>query len=117
MLIVLIQLVVNVSYDGIDIAGTGYGSNIYAANNGVVVDAGYNDISGNYVIINHNNGYYTVYGHMSKILTKKGDIVARGTVIGLIGSTGWSTGPHLHFSIFVGYPYGGGYSINPWRFY
>lgn len=104
-------------HDGIDIAGTGYGSNVYAANNGTVVEAGYTSINGNYIIINHNNGYYTIYAHLSKILTKEGNIVARGSVIGLVGSTGRSTGPHLHFGIFVGYPYNGGDSIDPLRFY
>lgn len=105
-------------HDGIDIAGTGYGSNIYAANNGVVVKAGYHYINGNYVIINHNNGYYTYYGHMSKIIAKEGATVARGQVIGLVGKTGWATGPHVHFSLTKGGPlHGGGVLLNPWSIY
>lgn len=101
-------------HDGIDIAGTGYGSNVYAANNGTVVAATYDPRGGNNIIINHNNGYYTIYAHLSKILVKEGQTVSRGKVIGLVGSTGWSTGPHLHFGLFNGYPYRGGYSLNPW---
>lgn len=105
-------------HDGIDIAGTGYGSNIYAANNGVVVQAGYHYINGNYVTINHNNGYYTYYGHMSKIIVKLGDTVAKGQVIGLVGKTGYATGPHLHFTLTKGGPlYKGGTLLSPWVLY
>lgn len=104
-------------HDGIDIAGTGWGSPIYAANNGVVDTASYTNINGNYVIINHNNGYYSYYGHMSSILVQVGQTVARGETIGLIGSTGWSTGPHVHFGIYYGSPNKGAAAINPWRMY
>lgn len=104
-------------HDALDIAGTGYGSPIYAANNGTVVKASYTSINGNYVVINHNNGYYTYYGHMSRILVKEGQVVARGTEIGKVGSTGWATGPHVHFGIWKGYPYYGGRSYNPLNFY
>lgn len=104
-------------HDGIDIAGTGYGSNIYAANNGVVSTASYTYINGNYVIINHNNGYYSYYGHMSQILVQVGQTVARGEVIGLVGATGWATGPHIHFGIYAGDPNRGARTINPWIFY
>lgn len=104
-------------HDALDIAGTGYGSPIYAANNGVVIKAAYHYVNGNYVIINHNNGYYSYYGHMSKMLVQEGQTVARGEQIGKIGDTGWATGPHVHFAIFRGYPYYGGTPINPWTFY
>ncbi|MEG0825851.1 MAG: M23 family metallopeptidase [Bacilli bacterium] len=104
-------------HDGIDIAGTGYNSPIYAANNGIVVTASYGNVNGNFVVINHNNGYYTYYGHMTRYLVQKGQTVARGEQIGLIGSTGWATGPHLHFGVFYGFPYYGGYSLNPWSIY
>lgn len=104
-------------HDALDIAGTGWGSPIYSANNGVVVKASYTDINGNYVIINHNNGYYSYYGHMSRILVQEGQTVARGEEIGKVGSTGWATGPHVHFGIFYGYPYYGGTPLNPWTFY
>lgn len=104
-------------HDALDIAGTGYGSPIYAANNGVVVKASYSDVNGNYVIINHNNGYYSYYGHMSRRLVQEGQTVARGEEIGKVGDTGWATGPHVHFGIFYGYPYYGGTPLNPWTFY
>ncbi len=105
-------------HDAIDIAGTGYGSPLYAANNGTVEVASYTDMNGNYVIINHNNGYYTYYGHMSKILVQKGQTVARGSTIGKVGDTGWATGPHVHFGIWSGFPYrGGSRSHNPLNFY
>lgn len=102
-------------HDGIDIYSGGYGSNIYAADNGIVMEVNYNYINGNYVIINHQNGYYTYYGHMIRLsdFLTVGQTVERGQVIGHIGSTGYATGPHLHFGMFVGYPYRGGYSINP----
>ncbi|MDD3392034.1 MAG: M23 family metallopeptidase [Bacilli bacterium] len=104
-------------HDGIDIAGTGYGSNIYAANNGTVVTATYSNIGGNYIIIDHNNGYYTYYGHMSKLLVEVGDTVARGSVIGLMGWTGQATGTHLHFGLYWGRPYAGGTVLNPWSIF
>jgi murein DD-endopeptidase MepM/ murein hydrolase activator NlpD len=56
---------------------------------------------GNYVLINHGNGFYTLYGHMDQLLVSTGQVVHRGQVIGLLGSTGWSTGPHVHFEIRV----------------
>ena len=70
--------------------------------------AGYSNIYGNYVIIKHANGYQTLYAHMSKILAKKGQWVSQGTRIGLVGSTGYSTGPHLHFTV-----YKNGQLVNP----
>lgn len=104
-------------HEGLDISGTGYGSPIYAANNGIVEQAGYNSTNGNYIYINHNNGYYTIYAHMAKLYVKKGQAVSMGTQIGTMGSTGFSTGTHLHFSIYKGYPYRGGVAMNPLRFY
>lgn len=90
-------------HNGTDIGGFGYGANIYAANNGVVITKQYAEDFGNYVVINHNNGYYTLYAHMNKFANiQVGDIVQRGQVIGYIGSTGWSTGPHLHFEVWKG---------------
>lgn len=98
----------------IDIAGTGTGSPIYAVTNGVISEASYRYQDGNYVCVNHNNGYYTCYCHMSKRNVTQGQTVSRGQIIGYVGSTGYATGPHLHFEIWVGKPWNGGYRINPW---
>jgi len=98
----------------IDIAGTGYGSPIYAATNGVVSESSYRYQDGNYVCINHNNGYYSCYAHMSRRNVVAGQTVARGQVIGYMGQSGWATGPHLHFEVWIGKPWYGGRRINPW---
>ena len=86
---------------GIDIAGTGMGSPVYATNNGTIMTMTYVYSYGNYIIINHNNGYYSTYAHMKGFAKglKVGSTVSRGQVIGYVGSTGYSTGPHLHFEI------------------
>lgn len=73
---------------------------IYAAMSGTVAHVGWTNIFGNYVIIDHGNGYQTLYAHMEKALTKKGLYVEQSTIIGLVGSTGYSTGPHLHFTVY-----------------
>lgn len=74
--------------------------NIYAADRGVIEENSYNGVNGNYVIINHNNGYETYYGHMNvRSPLQIGDIVDKGDVIGQIGMTGAATGPHTHFFI------------------
>ena len=86
-------------HTGIDMACP-TGTPIYAAMSGSVVYSGWSNIFGNYVIINHGNGYQTLYGHMSKILARKGQSVSQGTRIGLVGSTGYSTGPHLHLTVY-----------------
>lgn len=105
-------------HDGLDISGTGYGSPVYAANNGVIVELGYHYMNGNYITINHNNGYYTIYAHLSGFNTTMGSTVAKGQVIGYVGSTGYSTGPHLHFGVATGgIPYVGGTLISPWSLY
>ncbi|MDD6323041.1 MAG: M23 family metallopeptidase [Bacilli bacterium] len=92
-------------HTGLDISGTGYGSKIYATNNGVVEIAEYHYSYGNHVVINHNNGYMTLYGHMSKIAVKKGQTVAKGQVIGYVGMTGSATGPHVHYEVWKGCKY------------
>ena len=105
-------------HNGIDLAGTGLGSNIYAANNGEVVNAGYYSSYGLTVVINHNNGYYTLYSHLNKINVNVGDVVQKREVVGYMGRTGLATGVHLHFSVFRGAPFGGGgQTINPWDIY
>lgn len=88
-------------HNGIDIAGGGdYGQPIVASDGGIVTFAG-NDGGGygNYVMIDHGNGYMTVYGHASELCCTTGQYVGQGETIALIGSTGNSTGPHLHFEI------------------
>ena len=76
------------------------GTPILAAMSGRVTTTGINRVYGNYVIIDHGNGYQTLYAHMSKIIASKGQWVSQGTRIGLVGSTGYSTGPHLHFTVY-----------------
>ena len=78
------------------------GTPVMAANAGQVAMASHLYFGGKTVILDHGQGVFTSYGHMSKLLVKRGDSVAKGTVIGLIGSTGRSTGPHLHWSVRVG---------------
>lgn len=95
-------------HDGIDIIGPGYGSPIYAANNGVVTESYYRWPDGKHIVIDHKNGYYTLYAHMSNLYAKKGDVVEAGEVIGTMGQTGNASGTHLHFGAFKGYPYRGG---------
>ncbi len=86
------------NHKGIDI-GAPTGSNILAAAGGTVVVSTYSYSAGNYVMLNHGGGVYTVYMHASKLLCKVGDTVKQGQVIAKVGSTGYSTGPHLHFGI------------------
>ena len=105
-------------HQAIDIAGTGYGSPIYAVTNGVVSEVATRTQDGNYVCINHNNGYYTCYAHMSKQNVKVGEIVERGDIIGFMGHSGWATGTHVHFEVWIGgKPWMGGHRINPWTMY
>ena len=84
------------------------GTPILASMSGKVITTGVNRVYGNYVIIDHGNGYQTLYAHMSKIIASKGQWVSQGTRIGLVGSTGYSTGPHLHFTV-----YKNGKMVNP----
>lgn len=88
-------------HSAIDIAGTGRGSNVYATNNGVIEIRSYNSSYGNYIMINHNNGYYSLYAHMSSFNGNfsVGSTVSRGDVIGYVGDTGRASGPHLHYEI------------------
>ena len=94
-------------HKGIDI-GAATGSNIIAAAAGEVVVSTYSYSAGNYVMLNHGGGVYSVYMHASKLLCKVGDTVKQGQVIAKVGSTGYSTGPHLHFGIRVNGTY-----VNP----
>jgi len=85
-------------HTGIDVANQ-YGTPIKASRTGVVIWAGWKTGYGLCVIIDHQDGYGTVYAHMSRIAVKSGQKVSAGTVVGYEGSTGWATGPHLHFEI------------------
>ncbi|MCI3924761.1 peptidoglycan DD-metalloendopeptidase family protein [Paenibacillus sp. TRM 82003] len=86
-------------HKGIDIISKK--KSILAADTGKVIFAGKKGDYGNAVIIDHQNGYETLYGHLSKISVKKGDVVEKGDTLGVMGSTGRSTGVHLHFEIIV----------------
>ncbi len=83
---------------GIDIAAPS-GTPVFAAGKGVVTENGFNEILGNYIILKHPGTYKTVYGHLKKSFVVLGNSVNAGTVIGEVGSTGYSTGPHLHFEV------------------
>lgn len=85
-------------HKGIDIA-VSHGTSIVAAGAGEVVTASYNSSAGNYVMISHGDRLYTVYMHCSRLIVKKGDTVTAGQRIAYVGSTGISTGPHLHFGV------------------
>lgn len=86
-------------HKGIDIARP-YNYTIKAADNGVVTFAGWDGGFGNKIIINHNNGMRTLYAHLSKISVRVGQTVAKGSQIGVMGTTGNSTGTHLHFEVY-----------------
>lgn len=89
------------THNGLDIAGGSiYGKPIVAARAGTVIDAGWNSGGyGNYVMINHGDGFITIYGHMSSVAASNGQSVSAGQVIGYVGNSGRSTGPHLHFEV------------------
>ena len=94
-------------HSGIDI-GAAAGSPIYASKSGTVTTATYTYVYGYYVTINHGDGYSTLYGHMTNYIVSPGQYVTQGQVIGYVGSTGWSTGPHLHFTMYYN-----GSTVNP----
>jgi murein DD-endopeptidase MepM/ murein hydrolase activator NlpD len=97
---------------GVDIDGE-TGDPVYAADNGVVVYAGWNDWGyGNMIVIDHGNGWQSLYAHLSALSTACGGYVYQGNLIGAIGSTGNSTGSHLHFEL-MNDQYG---KVNPWNF-
>jgi murein DD-endopeptidase MepM/ murein hydrolase activator NlpD len=89
---------------GVDIAW-GMGTPIVAAANGVVVQTGYTDESGNFVAIQHKYGFMTRYFHMVRIATHQGAYVHQGDVIGYLGATGLATGPHVHYEVHLGNQY------------
>jgi murein DD-endopeptidase MepM/ murein hydrolase activator NlpD len=86
-------------HEGLDFAAA-KGTKVYATGDGIVEKVEFNGRGfGNFVVINHGFGYETIYGHLSKQLVKVGQKIKRGTVIGLVGSTGLSTAPHLHYEV------------------
>jgi murein DD-endopeptidase MepM/ murein hydrolase activator NlpD len=88
-------------WNAVDI-GAARGTPLHAAADGTVIVArigGYNGGYGNYVVITHGNGTQTLYGHMKNVIVSSGQTVSAGQVIGYEGSTGNSTGPHLHFEV------------------
>lgn len=96
------------NHKGLDIAAPS-GTDIFASDSGTVIDAGWNDGGyGNYVMIDHGNGYITLYGHASEVFAEAGDFVEQGQLIAAVGTTGDSTGNHCHFEI----RYGGSF-LNP----
>lgn len=97
-------------HNGVDFAAPS-GTPILADYGGTVVGAAYNSSMGNYVMINHGDGLYTIYMHASALYVSQGQTVSKGEQIAAVGSTGRSTGPHLHFSVRVNGEY-----VNPWNY-
>lgn len=89
----------NSFHNGIDLAGP-QGTPIYASRSGTVTTATYSGAYGYYVTINHGDGYSSLYAHMTHYVVSSGQYVSQGQVIGYMGSTGWSTGPHLHYTVY-----------------
>jgi len=85
-------------HQGIDLAAPA-GTDVYAAGDGTVTEIGNDPIYGNYIIVKHNNNWASLYGHLQRVVTTLRANVKSGTIIGLVGSTGQSTGPHLHFEL------------------
>lgn len=97
-------------HNGVDFASPS-GTAIYAAYDGKVVAAAYSSSMGNYVMIDHGSSLYTIYMHASKLYVSSGDVVVRGETIAAVGSTGRSTGPHLHFGVRLNGSY-----VSPWNY-
>lgn len=98
------------NHKGIDI-GAPFGSDIVAAADGEVIFAGYSNGGGNYIMIDHGGSLYTVYMHASSLCVSKGDKVSRGQTVAKVGSTGISTGNHLHFGVSLNGAY-----VSPWNY-
>ena len=98
------------SHNGLDMAAPG-GTQIYAAAGGTVIDSRYSNSWGNVIQIDHGGGLVTLYAHCSYRGVQKGQTVAKGAPIGKVGTTGWSTGNHLHFTV-----YENGIAVNPLKY-
>lgn len=97
-------------HTGTDLAA-GAGTSILATRSGTVTTAAYSDVWGYYVTINHGDGYSSLYAHMTRYTVSAGQSVSQGQTIGYVGSTGWSTGAHLHFTIYYN-----GNTVNPMNY-
>ncbi len=97
-------------HTGVDLAAS-KGTAIYACRGGTVTEATYSSVYGYYVTINHGDGFSTLYGHMTHYVVSSGQTVSKGQVIGYVGSTGMSTGPHLHLTF-----YKNGDTVNPMNY-
>ena len=95
---------------GVDLAA-GMNTEIYATKSGTVTGATYGEANGYCVTINHGDGYSSIYAHMTNYVVSVGDSVKQGQLIGYVGTTGWSTGPHLHFEILYN-----GSNVNPMNY-
>jgi murein DD-endopeptidase MepM/ murein hydrolase activator NlpD len=97
-------------HKGLDIS-TRLNTLIVAPADGIIIKTGWNGSFGKMISIRHGNGYITKYAHLNKILVKKGQAVKRGDKLGLVGQTGRSTGPHLHYEVHLK-----GVPVNPLRY-
>lgn len=97
-------------HNGVDL-GMPKGSPIFATRSGTVTQVRYSNSWGNQVVINHGDGFSSMYAHMTHYIVTNGQQVSKGQVIGYVGSTGWSTGPHLHFTIYLN-----GTAVNPMNY-
>lgn len=97
-------------HTGVDIAAD-EGTAIVAAYNGVIKETGYGEKKGNFVLMEHYDGTQTLYCHCSEVLVDEGTVIRAGEAIALVGSTGWSTGPHLHFEVHIN-----GKTVDPLKF-
>jgi murein DD-endopeptidase MepM/ murein hydrolase activator NlpD len=85
-------------HGGLDLAAP-MGTDVYASAAGLVLECGANDVYGNFVIVRHEDSWTSLYGHLSVVTARQGERITAGTIIGRVGSTGQSTGPHLHFEL------------------
>lgn len=97
-------------HNGVDLAAS-HGTPIYAIASGYVSVSTYSNVNGNYVSITHGNGFGSLYAHLDHSTVSVGSYVTQGQIIGYMGSTGWATGPHLHFEIHLN-----GSSVNPMQY-
>jgi len=86
-------------HTGIDLAAP-LGTLVRATMDGKVATTGYSTLYGNFIIVSHDGGYQSLYGHLSYVGVSRGQSVSQSTIIGRVGNTGYSTGPHLHLSIY-----------------